>query len=182
MSLYHIPQGEHAAKPKEMHLRWRPQRFFFDVTFNDGRYHLKEGNQTDTDQKDWNKLCGLSFNVFTNHQNSFMFGWRYNLDTQKVEVNRYQHLSGQTVYDKTPFASLHPIGGRITGTALLEYRQKRVRAKVNWYDPGKTKASGNTELVFDFHRMPTVTREINLWFGGNEPAPVDLFFLKETRY
>ncbi|NRB64829.1 MAG: hypothetical protein HRU40_17700 [Saprospiraceae bacterium] len=182
MSLFTIRKGEHAAQPRKIKIRWQPQRFTFDVIFNDGRYHLKEGDRTDVDQYDWNKLCGLSFHLFTNHNNSFMIGWRYNLDTQKIELNRYQHKSGETIYDEIPFADIHPVGGRISGVAHIEYQQKRVRTKVQWFDPGKKEAAGSSELIYPFHDMPRLTREISIWFGGNETAPTDLYFLKKTGY
>ncbi len=37
-------------------------------------------------QKDWNKLFGVSFGLLGIHKNSARFGWRYNKDTQLIEL------------------------------------------------------------------------------------------------
>ncbi len=180
--LFHISEGQHAAEPKQLKVRWRPKRFHFDVTFHDGRYHLRENGKTDVDQYDWNKLCGLSFHLFTNHHDSFMIGWRYNLDTKRIELNRYQHRNGEVVFDKQPFGTIHPQGGRVRGEARINYDRKQVRVSVFWHQPKNPSAEGHTGLEYRFDTMPKITREINLWFGGNEPAPKTMFFLKETGY
>lgn len=60
-----------------------------------------------TEQKDWNKLFGMSFGFFPlvkqfqMHENSARFGWRYNPDTDRIEVAPYLYTDGKREYAET---------------------------------------------------------------------------------
>lgn len=46
------------------------------------------------DQRDWNKGGGVSFNLFTNHKDSAMWGWRAN-DGGGIDLTAYCHVDGE---------------------------------------------------------------------------------------
>lgn len=72
------------------------------VVFTDScRYNIGE------DQKDWNKLAGISFGFtplikqFQMHENSARFGWRYDLQSDMIEVAPYLYTDGKREYAET---------------------------------------------------------------------------------
>ena len=69
-----IKKGKHAASPHWWSWKKREvysMKYTFDETVI---YDLKNSNQ-----QDWNKLGGLSWNLFTNKKNSAMVSWRLGL-------------------------------------------------------------------------------------------------------
>lgn len=84
-----IPMGWHSARPYWFDWR-RRDRLTLEFKFTDScRYE-----QAPPDNTDWEKLAGLSYNLFTNHQNSVMVSWRYNADEDKIQLGVYTHLDG----------------------------------------------------------------------------------------
>jgi len=68
---------------KENKLEWL-------VNFDEScRYDLKS-----VDQKDINKLVGVRMNLFTNHKNSFRFGWVYNNEKGLIDIYAYYYING----------------------------------------------------------------------------------------
>lgn len=55
-------------------------------------------NLHNEDQKDWNKLYGVSFGLLGIHTNSVRFVWRYNPTTQMIEIGAYWYLEGYRNY------------------------------------------------------------------------------------
>ncbi len=168
MLKYTIQPGQHASRPLLLRWKWKPKRYFFSVRFLQAAYD--HGN---ADQMDWNKLLGVSFHLFTNHENSFMLGWRWNVDTQLFEINAYQHVDGSTKYTDTLFTVPHD--SWLQGVANIDYRRDQVRLSV------KVAHGVAVEHVFQFSRLRKLTREINAWFGGNLPAPYYIVIEKETK-
>ena len=185
-----IKKGAHASKPYHLRIRRSPQDFHFMVTFQDGMYHLLHQGKTDPDQYDWNKLLGMSFNLFTNHENSWMIGWRYNILNKTIELNRYWHSAGKMYHDREPFAAIDPKLGGLSGSMYLDYKNKRVFGQVQtWkrFDSSAKQESKHVDLQthnieFVLDDMRPWTREINTWFGGNEKAPRTIKLFKITSY
>lgn len=67
------------------------------------------------DQSDWNKLFGFSLGLlphgFTRsmHYNSIRFGWRYNPDSNKIEVGPYYYVNGLRCYPENSFHKIMSI-------------------------------------------------------------------------
>jgi len=57
------------------------------------------------DMKDWNKLFGFSRGF--HHHNSVRLGWRWNNNTSKIEITKYEYIDGvRKYYD--PILSINP--------------------------------------------------------------------------
>jgi len=72
------------------------------IRFTDScRYSVGE------DQKDWNKLFGVSFGFtplikqFQMHENSARFGWRYDIQSDCIQVAPYLYTDGRREYAET---------------------------------------------------------------------------------
>ncbi len=176
LTRYTIEKGSHAAKPRVFRLGWRTKIRGWNVIFEDScRYNL--GPWTDSsDQKDFNKLVGLSFNLFTNHKESAMIGWRYNPESDLIELAPYYHIDGQVKInpgftDENLFYAVR-IGEEIQVSIGVDYEQKLYYTRVIGIDYEKTVQMG-------FSHNSCITREINVWFGGNQPAPQDITVLKK---
>lgn len=73
----------------------RYRRFKGDVVYSQTfKFTEPEYNHGDSDQADWNKLTGFKKEFLSPKVNSVMIGWRWNLDTKRVEVNFYEHIDG----------------------------------------------------------------------------------------
>jgi len=74
------------------------------VTFTDSCRYILDNE----DQKDWNKLFGFSFGFFPlfkqymQHQNSFRIGWRYNPESDKIEITPYYYIDGKRHFNTDP--------------------------------------------------------------------------------
>lgn len=174
MKLYKIKEGKHSASPSTfLKLRYKPSIFKGLVEFIDATYDLK-----DIDQKDWNKLTGLSFHLFTNHKNSVMIGWRYNLDTKRIELNSYNHIDGKTIYTKT-LDSLNPETETLEYEFTIDYSTKTVKLMMYIRSTDHVRIAGQETI--NFTRLGCITREINVYFGGNEKAPKNIYIKKQTK-
>lgn len=81
---------------------WLGKPLHKKVLFTDScRYDIGE------DQKDWNKLMGISFGFkplikqFQMHEDSARFGWRYNYKSDIIEVAPYLYTNGKSEYAET---------------------------------------------------------------------------------
>jgi hypothetical protein len=131
------------------------------ITFTDScRYNIGE------DQKDWNKLYGMSFGFkplikqFQMHENSARFGWRYDPQSDCIEVAPYLYTNGKREYAETLNLSTFfcEIGKEynMSITAYATYVLYTVGSK-HWV----------LEQNIPAHRGFTAP----LYFGGNKPAP-----------
>lgn len=57
------------------------------VTFNESCIY----NYGEINQWDWNKLVGIKKSLFFPKKNSFMIGWRWNSDKDRLELTPYYH-------------------------------------------------------------------------------------------
>ena len=165
-----IPAGHHAAQPRWFDYKkrdWLGMQF----VFTDYAHYELPG----VDQQDWNKLCGLSFCLFSNHQNSVMVSWRWNPDDELFELGFYYHVRGKRVIRKDydggeVFARVRP-----RGTCYINFKVSHDTGIVD------TNIIVGEEQVTDIVELKTNRRSriINTWFGGNNAAPVDIYLLRK---
>lgn len=175
-----IKEGKHRSKP-------------YDLTWNDNvnvayRWQFTESCQydlEDNDQCDWNKLTGFSFNFKTNHKNSLLIGWRWDL-AGYWWVSPYYHLdghvkwadascSGQEIEDLTVDPNLVPLAiypGQEFETHFTIRSDLKV-CIVTIIVP-ETGSTTYFELALPEDDSFGNTREIYPWFGGNETAPHEM--------
>lgn len=131
------------------------------------------------DQKDWNKLIGLSYNLFSNHINSVMVGWRWNPDTELMQLNTYAHVN-----------EARQIGAVMMEVELEQNLQTSIKkissneVIVSIMSEGDSErgfeANEATYIVeFQGQNLPTTTRKIATYFGGNLPAPHDILIYRK---
>jgi len=170
MSTYQVDKNEHRFKPGIRTLRYRPGKIGWWIKFDESCIYDLKG----VDQLDYNKLCGISFSLFTNHRNSVMAGWRWNISRNLFELTPYLHINGKRMIglpnEKHPNGNTEPVFtiGLNQWFAIWmvpDYKLKRV--VIYFMDPNK---GYMTAFEYQFKRLPKLTREIETWFGGNQTA------------
>lgn len=164
MTTYTVKAGRHFSFPRVIKWKRAPSAVSWDVIFNeDCNYqHLKTNGNIHEDQKDWNKLCGVFYTLFSTHGESAMMGWRYDPATDLIELAPYYHISNGR--DMFPSHLAVPRGELINVTIEVDYEEKQY----HWIlQHGKRAAE---------HRMPFTHNKrtcsfINFYFGGNRTAP-----------
>lgn len=119
------------------------------------------------DQLDWCKLVGVFYNPFNIHGDTAMVGWRYNLETRRIELNAYYHIDGKRTYTDP----LMEVGLLETFTCLL-----RISTGRHEYEWTLQRASDNFKVVHvqPFRHDRKLSIETNFYFGGNQPAPQEV--------
>lgn len=170
MKKYTFKKGKRKLKPREPLQIWQPGKFEsveYTVRFDETIRYSLPGEE----QEDWLKGGGVSFNLFTNHKNSTMWGFRYNPKFDKVELNAYAHIDGNTYYTKwlvdlaineTGKIKIYPGEGDIWITHFITDAKE---VKIPWLIPNKA-------LFY---------RRIKAWFGGTLPAPQDVNMYREFK-
>jgi hypothetical protein len=177
-----IKEGRHRAQPYDLTWNDESQRAYEWTTNDTWVYDLGNRNQCD-----WNKLTGYSFEPFTNHQDAIMVAWRYDLQGHLLFAP-YYHEDGNTWWASAA-CSVYQIAGLdadrdlpvlradvddIIQTHLIVNRDSRYTAV--FILNTSTGEQVFWEKYWD-RRLGNV-REIYPWFGGNEPAPHDIFLYR----
>ena len=171
MGLYICRSGENAFRPSvSLNIGHKPKLKGWWVTLDDNCKYTLPGE----DQKDWNKLAGLSFSLYTNHQNSAMFGWRWNPVTQVFEINVYCHIAGKVEMSETIFKT--PANKEFAAWLEMDYKRNTVTFHIYAGTPADYE---KVETTVAFKSLPIITREIGAWFGGNNPAPHQMILWKD---
>lgn len=113
-------------------------------------------NHGNNDQKDWNKLLGVKKRFFSPRENSILIGWRYNTDTDEVELIPYIHYKGAVIKDYVP---VKVKVGIITDISIDE---DLVKIKDRYFDVPRDWKKG---------------WYVNSWFGGQKKSPHDILIL-----
>ena len=84
---------------KGFHFSWPPyiervEELNYEITFNESCIY----DHGDIDQWDWNKLIGVKKNFFSPRKNSFMVGWRWNKEKDRLELTNYSHDENGEVF------------------------------------------------------------------------------------
>lgn len=163
MKQHTFKTGKRTLTPCEPLQIWQPGKFNgveYTVRFDETIRYRLPGEE----KWDWLKGGGVSLDLFTNHRNSSMWGLRYNPDTDKVELNAYAHIDGNTYYTKWLVdlaineigkIKIYPGEGDIWITHFITDTKE---VKIPWLIPNKA-------LFY---------RRIKAWFGGTLPAPQDV--------
>lgn len=163
-----IEQGNHRSEPYDLTFNGNVN-IAYDWGFTEScRYEICCG-----DQADWNKLTGFSFNFLTNHRNSLMVAWRYNLDGY-FELAPYYHKNGEVFYaeieDNIQVVQLYyPFLFETHFTIRADIRKIFVTIIIEG-----TNETSFLELDMPEEENNGNTREIYPWFGGNQKAPHDI--------
>lgn len=149
--MYTILKNCHYSIPPKLCFSFK-ENFKWLVQWNDScKYDLQS-----VDQWDINKLCGLRMNLFSNHINSFRFGWLYNTKTSLIDIYAYYYINKKRSFIKIDSNSINDI------TLLeLNFLSNSVQFKVN-----------SKSFIVDFkNETKSIKYYSGLYFGGNRPAP-----------
>lgn len=168
-----ISKGKHSSRPYWWSYQKREGLKMQFVFASSTAYDLES-----SDQKDWNKLCGLSFHWWTNHRNSAMVSWRYNPESKLIELGFYYHKDGVVIKANSSetgevFASIRP-----SQNIKCHFDVKGQTVETTIITPSQTVAH---KLHYSIN-LARKTRVINPWFGGNQSAPNDIYFLRKRIY
>lgn len=157
-------------------LRINPSAARWRVVFEKGcDYVMRDPSRPDglhEDQWDWNKGCGFSYDLLTNHKDSVMWSWRYNPLTQLIEVGLYAHVDGKALKFGKPLASV-AIGDAVEINLSVNYEGKYYFMEFIAYRGTQIAElmEATRENRVDFTHKKCLVREINPWFGGQQKAP-----------
>lgn len=168
---YCVEAGKHKFKPEQgeirrinsiNEIRWS---VWFDST---AIYELKNSNQ-----KDWNKGGGVSFDLFSNHKNSIRWAWRYVPDSLFFQLNLYAYV------DEI----------RVTGTGDLPSVEVLERFDIVLYPTNNqrwcmlffpdTEQEKSIDVVFH-DSVGAMARYTGLYFGGDEAATHKMYVYLKT--
>lgn len=158
---YVCKAGEHEFKPGQTAIlrtsRINELRYsvFFDST---AIYELGNSNQ-----KDWNKGAGVSFDLFSNHENSLRWAWRWVPDSSFFQLNLYAYVDGNRV---TGTGHLPSVGVWETFEVLI-YPVDRQLWRIVFFPATERERS----LEVSFNQVGGWARLSGWYFGGDEPAP-----------
>ena len=152
---YKIPKGSNFSTP-------RTPKILVREVAGQCRFILGDYTLNPSDQKDWNKLTGISFNMLMPNRNAAMVGWRWNPVTDKIELSAYFNVNGQNLYAENMGYPIVSVGLGEWFGFIVDYNrvtiQKLNSAPVTVYCPKDLKATWLTSF------------RIQPYFGGNNPA------------
>jgi len=169
-----IKKGKHFVnlKNRRMKIRNKPTSVSWNYVFQENcNYDLG-----DVDQKDWNKLTGLYFNLFNTRAETVMVGWRYNIPNDEIELAAYYHVNSGRDFTK-PLLKVKR-GEEVSVSIEVDYKNKAYTVRL------KSK-NGQAQNRKKFFHNRTRCGQINFYFGGNRTAPQDISILMkevEVRY
>jgi hypothetical protein len=128
------------------------------------------------DQKDWNKLFGMSFGFcppvkqFMMHYNSARFGWRYNTLKKVIEVTPYLYDKGKRLYAE--ILGMKPAELNIGEKYLMSIIPMDNEVTYEILD-----AFGNVIFRETIHQAVPSLRGwfAPPYFGGNQKAPHNIY-------
>lgn len=111
------------------------------------------------DKYDINKLCGLRMHMFTNHKNSFRFGWLYNQETNLIDIYCYYYVNGKRDFYKINSVQI----GKET-TLKINFLKNKVEFITN-----------NRLFLVSYEGRNIIKYFSTFYFGGNLKAPHTMF-------
>lgn len=172
-----VKKGEHYATPRLYKFRIAPDSVGWIIAFLPNfNYVLRNlDGSISVDQQDWNKTAGLMFHDFDPHVNTAMLGNRHNVESGKVEVNFYHHISRKRDY--TPALHSFNFGQQFEYRIVPRYSDGTITETL-WTLDGKLIKC----IQFNFPDLKAKWRvktiEMNLYFGGNQTAPQNVTIYK----
>lgn len=166
MSTYKIKSGNHNSEGINFGIHFSNSTVYKNVTFSEScKYNLGNVNQFDI-----NKLYGFSIGLFKpNSFNSARFGWRWNIDKQKIELFAYIYVNGIRVgqgcvdEDKIFLSDVNINQNVYTQISVIDNQYKFSVVENNNTVHKYFQRSGNGA---GYNQYP--------YFGGDEVAPHDI--------
>lgn len=156
-----IKKGTHSSFRLPKIIPGTYHMYVYTITFTESCvYDL--GNE---DQLDVNKLFGIGY-FPSHHKNSVRFGWRYDLESQKIEILSYYYKNGKRFFDTICFVN---IGESYTYVLAInhDYHELSVHGSSTLNDRHYYK----TKVDVDPQSVGYLLRP---YFGGNQKAPHDI--------
>ena len=136
------------------------------------------------DQADWNKLPGGKyFDLYRPHGKTAMIGWRYNIETDSIEITPYYH----NIADAQGYKSVGSVPGYYREDNILsipivesyvhigiDYKIKEDDVMIKFYGLRDT-SKPKTDKV-QFEQIGVLHTVSNGYFGGNRTAEDDINF------
>lgn len=155
MSTFTIKKGRHRARPLRLGIYFNKKRIAFKVMFDSScKYDIGE------DQEDCNKLFGIGY--FPNHhKESARFGWRYNENTNLIELLSYCYVDGKRVIEY------------ITSIQFNRWVLLSLSIEKGRYIFGAKKDEFETSFQTNHYHNKKIGYRLNPFFGGNQTAVHD---------
>jgi len=168
---YPIPLTE-IAFPQVFSLTHDSLRLDGEVLFHDNAAYIIN----DEDQWDWNKLCGISLGFNGIHKNSFRFGWRYNPQSEKIELSSYLYTNSNRQFKKVDEIMLNELA-RLS--VIISSNNNDIT--INMFINDSLCDNQVYKITSANDRDYIMAYQSGLYFGGNKPAPqiIDIDFRME---
>ena len=157
---FRIKKGKHRAWPPLVGLWLNKSVLRRKVCFDfSAKYDLGNNNQEDT-----NKLFGIGY-LWSHHNNSARFGWRYVPETRNFLITAYCYINGKR--EIREICSV--VANRNYLFEIIIYPdgyEFRVGDMENGYKNGGLFITSKNNKTFAFL--------LGLYFGGNQTAPCDI--------
>jgi len=107
--IYVHPKGWHSTGIQAVRFGKYPEIFQIQVMFDSScKYAFYNSDGTIAEnQYDYNKAGGWSFEEIGARENSCMMGWRYGIESRKIELTFYRHSQGVSVHHTDPVNAVH---------------------------------------------------------------------------
>lgn len=164
MTTFTVEKGSHFSFPRTFKLFNQPKEVSWQVLFNqDCNYLIRESDGSmSRDQNDWNKLCGIFYSLFNTRKDAAMIGWRYQPETDQIELAPYYHISKSR--DMFPPLVTVQRGDTLSINLKIDYTAKIYRWSIQ-----TPEQEARHEMPFQHNNKRCSL--INFYFGGNQPAP-----------
>lgn len=154
---YTVPAGKHDFKPNA--LPWPhfgAREYEFSIRFDSSAWWSIEDEDYPygNDIEDWNKAGGLTNYLNANNKQSVLIGWRPSPDYMVMEITGY--VNDRDGKFRTGPPRRVPVG-QYTAGKINQF------GSVAYFNYGDTIVALAASKAF-------ITREIDMWFGGNREA------------
>lgn len=156
--LYTINKCKHKASGLHFGVNWNLKHIQRKVMFLPSCKYELHGE----DAEDINKLFGVGY-LPTHHENSVRFGWRYNVDTNFIEVFSYCYVDGERLIKKLCDCYC----------GVDYYFNLLIGSRSYFLDVSRT-STPNTEIgqtIVHKHHNKKLGYNLYPYFGGNQTAP-----------
>lgn len=135
--------------------------YVYNIVFTEScRYDLQN-----EDQLDVNKLFGIGY-FPSHHKNSVRFGWRYDLNTKKVEILSYYYKDKKRSFDHMCFVEIDQ-----PYSFVLAINHDYHELSVHGMSPVNDRHYYKTKVDVEPRSIGYLLRP---YFGGNQKAPQDI--------
>lgn len=167
--MIYIKKGKHYPTPfqfPKFYWNLKYVKMWGSFRFSAGcNYHIEGENMHDI-----NKLFGISFGW--HHKYSERIGWRYKEDLNKIELLTYSYHLGKRI--KSHHLAYINLGDTFNISLEIEKHSDELIIKYSF----------NAIEIIRFinkNKIPKLSYTLGVYFGGNEPAPNDIYIFGITQ-